>query len=308
MTPRWAIVVLSWNGREDTLACLASTRALDRDDVTVICVDNGSHDGSPDAVRAAFPDVELIENGRNLGFAGGNNVGIARARELGARWIVLLNNDATIAPDGIDGFERAARERPRAGVLAGKVLFAEPPDRVWFAGQRFNPTLGYSGRPRGYGKRDGPRYGEVVPVDRAVGALMAVSAAAIDAVGLMDDDLFAYVEDVDWCVRIRAAGYEAVLAPGARAWHRVSASGGGERLSTHPLYYGSRNTIVVCERHAPLGRVGTLLRRAVVAATFGLRAVSVSNRREALAAVRAGVADALAQRLGKRPSDRSVSL
>ncbi|HEX6651505.1 MAG TPA: glycosyltransferase family 2 protein [Thermoleophilaceae bacterium] len=302
MTPRWAIVVLSWNGRDDTIACLASTRRLTRDDVVVICVDNGSDDGSADAVRSAFPEVELIETGRNLGFAGGNNAGIARARELGASWIVLLNNDATIAPDAIDGFEQVAADRPGAGVLAGKVLFADPPDRIWFAGQRFNAALGYSGRPRGYGKPDGRRYDEVVAVDRAVGALMAVSSEAIDHVGVMDDRLFAYVEDVDWCLRMRAGGYGVVFAPGARAWHRVSASGGGEHVSTHPLYYGARNTIVVCERHAPLGRVGTLTRRAVVAATFGLRAVFVSNRRDALRAASSGVRDAIAGRLGKRPS------
>jgi GT2 family glycosyltransferase len=303
MTPRWVIVVLSWNGRDDTLACLASTRELDRGDVAVVCVDNGSDDGSADAVRSAFPEVELIETGRNLGFAGGNNVGIARARELGADWTVLLNNDATIGAGAIDAFERTAAGHPRAGVLAGKVLFAHPPDRIWFAGQRFNAKLGYSGRPRGYGKPDGPRYGEAVEVDRAVGALMAVSHEAIDAVGVMDEDLFAYVEDVDWCVRMRAAGYQVVLAPEARAWHRVSASGGGESVSTHPLYYGARNTIVVCERHAPLGTVGTVLRRLVVAATYILRAALVSNRLEALRAVRAGLGDARAGRLGKRPSD-----
>ena len=182
------------------------------------------------------------------------------------------------------------------------MLFAEPPDRIWFAGQRFNPRLGYSGRPRGYGRQDGPRFGEVIPVQRAVGALMAVSRPAVEAVGLMDEQLFAYVEDVEWSLRVRAAGYEVLFVPGARAWHRVSASGGGESISTHPLYYGARNTIVVCERHAPLGRGGTLVRRLTVAATFGLRAATLPNRREALRSVREGVRDAREGRLGMRPS------
>ena len=302
MTVRWSIVVLSWNGREDTLACLRSTRDIPRDDVPVICVDNGSDDGSAEAVQAEFPDVDLIENGRNLGFAGGNNVGIRRALELGADWVVLLNNDATLAPDAIDAFEHVAQLRPDAGILGGKVLFAEPPDRIWFAGQRFNPRLGYSGRPRGYGRRDAKRYDRVMPVQRTVGALMAVSREAIEAVGALDDELFAYVEDVEWCLRVRRAGYEVLLAPAARAWHRVSGSGGGASRSTHPVYYGARNTIVVCERHAPLGRAGTVMRRLVVAATFGLRAMTLQNRREALRAVRAGMRDAVAGRLGMRPS------
>ncbi len=152
---RWAIVVLSWNGREDTLACLSSLAGLDWPGIDVICVDNGSSDGSPEAVRADFPAVTVIENGSNLGFAGGNNVGIRAALERGADWVLLLNNDATLAPDAVRELDAVAGARPRAGVLGGKVLFAEPPHRVWFAGQRFNSALGYSGRPRGYGKPDG---------------------------------------------------------------------------------------------------------------------------------------------------------
>jgi len=301
MTSRWTIVVLSWNGRDDTLACLGSICRIPRDDIRVICVDNGSEDGSVEAVRREFPEVELIENGRNLGFAGGNNAGIRRALELGTDWVVLVNNDATLATDAIDALERVALRRPDAGILGGKLLFADPPDRIWFAGQRFNARLGYSGRPRGHGRRDGKRYDEVIPVQRAVGALMAISRGAMEEVGLLDEELFAYVEDVEWCMRVDEAGYEVLLVPGARAWHRVSRSGGGESVSTHPLYYGARNTIVVCERHAPLGRAGTLLRRLAVTATFGLRAVTRRNRREALRAVRAGVRDALAGRLGPRP-------
>jgi GT2 family glycosyltransferase len=297
----WWVVVLSWNGREDTLACLRSLAAADPRP-QVVCVDNGSTDGSAEAVRAEFPDVALIENGANLGFAGGNNVGIRHALERGAEWVVLLNNDAVLAPDAIGAFERAAREHPRAGVLGGKVLLDDPPDRVWFAGQRFNARLGYSGRPRGSGRRDRGRYERTIPVDRAVGALMAASREAISAAGMLDDQLFAYVEDVDWCLRVREAGFEVLLVPAVRAWHRVSSSGGGESVSTHPLYYGVRNTIVVCERHAPLGRVGTALRRLVVSASFGARALTRPNRNDAVRAVRAGVRDALAGRLGMRPS------
>jgi GT2 family glycosyltransferase len=296
----WWVVVLSWNGRDDTLACLRSLSADQRG--RTVCVDNGSADRTADAVRSEFPDVALIETGANLGFAGGNNAGIRHALEQGAEWVVLLNNDAVLAADAIEAFEAVAREHPRAGVLGGKVLFDDPPDRIWFAGQRFNARLGYSGRPRGFGKPDGPRYDDVVPVQRAVGALMAVSRPAIEAAGLMDEDLFAYVEDVDWCLRTREAGYEVLLAPGARAWHSVSSSGGGDTVSTHPLYYGARNTIVVCERHAPLGRAGTILRRLVIASTFGARAVTRSNRRAALRAVRDGVRDALRGTAGMRPS------
>jgi GT2 family glycosyltransferase len=299
----WYAVVLNWNGREDTLLCLASLTRVAHPDLGIVCVDNGSVDGSQQAVRERFPEVVLIEAGANLGYAGGNNLGLRHALEHGAGWVALVNNDATVAEDVIEGFERAARERPRAGMLAGKVYFADRPGTIWFAGQRVSELLGYSGRPRGYGRPDEPRYEAVCSTDRAVGALMAVSRKAIDAVGLLDEDLFAYVEDVDWALRVRRAGLEVVFAPEARAWHRVSASTGGEAASTHTLYYGVRNTVTVLERRRPLGAVGTGLRRLSILASFSLHALMRANRREALRAVRSGFADARRGRLGLRGAD-----
>ena len=304
--PAWQFVVLNWNGRDDTLSCLDSLQALDEGDVAVICVDNGSTDGSVQAIRAAFPQVELIEAGANLGYAGGNNLGMRRALEHGAEWVVLVNNDATVAPDVIGGFAAAARARPDAGLLAGTVLFADRADVIWFAGQRVNLGLGYSGRPRGYGQPLTAEFEQVVDTGRGVGALMAISRAALEQVGLFDEGLFAYVEDVDLSIRIRRAGLAVVVAPRARAWHRVSASTGGEAASTHTLYYGVRNMIVVTERHRPLGWWGTAARRTVIIGTFAAHAATRADRRAALAAVAAGVHDALRGRLGLRPSQVSA--
>jgi GT2 family glycosyltransferase len=297
----WHAIVLSWNGREDTLRCLESLSRVEHPGLGIVCVDNGSSDGSQQAVRERFPHVTLIEAGANLGYSGGNNLGIRHALEHGARWIALVNNDATVAPDFVAGFEAAARERPGAGILAGKVYFAARPSTIWFAGQRVSELLGYSGRPRGYGREDGPRYERVVATDRAVGALMAISREAIDAVGLLDDELFAYVEDVDWALRVRDAGFEVVFAPRARAWHGVSASTGGEKASTHTLYYGVRNTVTVLERRRPLGVAGTALRRASILATFSLHALTRADRRAAVRAVSSGFADARRRHLGPRP-------
>jgi GT2 family glycosyltransferase len=293
----WAVCVLNWNGREDTLRCLASLRDAPR----VIVADNGSSDGSVEAIRAAFPDVEVVENGANLGFSGGNNAAIRAALAGGAEWVVLLNNDAEAEPGLLAALQAAAERHPRAGVLAGKLLY--PDGRVQWAGQRVALLTGYSGRPRGHGRPDGFAYAVEGRTDRAVGALMAVSRAAIDAAGLLDEDLFAYVEDVDWSLRIREAGFECVFVPTARAVHRVSASTGGT-ASTHTVYYGVRNTIVVCERHRPLGPAGTAARRAAVLATFLAHAALVLRSHDAVAAVREGYRDALDRRLGERVNER----
>jgi hypothetical protein len=301
MSARWHAIVLNWNGREDTLSCLESLVRVPRDDLAVVCVDNASSDGSAQAVRERFPAVTLIEAPTNLGYSAGNNLGLRHALAAGARWMMLLNNDATVDPGVIEGFERAARARPRAGVLAGKLYYADRPQTIWFAGQRVSELLGYSGRPRGYGRADGPRYGDVRVTGRAAGALMAISREAAQAAGLLDEELFAYVEDVEWALRVRAADLEVVFAPDARAWHRVSASSGGEARSTATLYYGIRNTVAVLERHRPLGPTATALRRTSILATFALHALTRSNRGEALRAVRAGYADAGAGRVGPRP-------
>ncbi len=299
---RWAFVVLNWNGREDTLRCLASLRAV-RGDSAVVVADNGSTDGSVEAIRRAHPEVAVVENGANLGFSGGNNAGMHRALAGGADWVVLLNNDATLAPDALEALRAAAERHPEAGILAGKLLF--PDGRVQWAGQRVDLLTGYSGRPRGYGCPDAPELCVEGPVDRAVGALMAVSRPAIEAAGLLDEALFAYVEDVEWSLRIRAAGFACVFVPGARAFHALSASTGGA-ASTHTVYYGTRNTLVVAERHRPLGRLGTRLRRMSIVAAFGAHALLVLRSRAALRAVRAGYADARAGRLGPRPAAASA--
>jgi len=299
----WWIVVLNWNGREDTLACLASLRGLEDEPAGVVVVDNGSTDGTAAAVRGAFPEVELVETGANLGFAGGNNAGIRYALERGADWVVLLNNDATLRADALEALRRAAAAHPEAGALAGKLFFTDPPDLIWFAGQPYYPAIGYAGRPYGYRKRDAPRYRREREVGRAAGALMAVPRDVIEAVGAMDEDLFLYVEDVEWCLRIRAAGRTVRLVPDAVAWHLVSASSGGERASLHAMYYGVRNTIVVCERHRPLGRGLGWLRRAFVLVVFlGQALVLSEDRAGALRAVRDGWRDARAGRLGPRRS------
>ena len=293
----WAVCVLNWNGREDTLRCLAAL-AVVRGDFATVVADNGSSDGSVEAIRAAHPEVTVVENGANLGFSGGNNAAIRTALEGGAEWVVLLNNDTEPEPGMLDALQAAAARRPRAGVLAGKLLY--PDGRVQWAGQRVALLTGYSGRPRGHGRPDGFAYSIEGRTDRAVGALMAVSRAAIDRTGLLDEELFAYVEDVDWSLRIREAGFECLFVPGARAVHHVSASTGGASVSTHTVYYGTRNTLVVCERHRPLGRVNTAARRACVCGAFLAHAALVLRSPEACAAVAEGYSDALDGRLGER--------
>jgi GT2 family glycosyltransferase len=288
---RLVAVVLNWNGGDDTLRALESLGGLE-----TICVDNGSTDGSADEVERRFPGVELIRTGANLGFAGGNNVGIRRALERAAEWVLLLNNDAVAERGLAAALERAAARRPDAGMLACKVLFADG-ETVEYAGASFNALLGYSGRRGGWGERD--RFDEARDVDRADGAAMAVSRAAVERAGLLDEELFAYVEDVEWSLRIRRAGFAIVFVPDAKVRHKGSASTGGA-ASTANLYYDTRNTIAVVERHRPLPRWLRTLRRGVVVGAHLAQATRHPSRRAAFGAVIEGWRDARRPKLGRR--------
>ncbi len=282
-------VVLNWNGGDDTLAALRSL-----DGVESICVDNGSTDGSDVAVAEQLPQVELLRTGANLGFAGGNNVGIRRAIERGADWVLLLNNDATAEPGLADALAEALAARPDAGLLACTIL-NEDGVTVQYAGASFNARLGYSGRVATTAAA------KVHDVDRADGAALAVSKEAAERAGLLDETLFLYVEDVDWSLRIRRAGFAVVVVPQARVRHKGSTATGG-RASTANLYYDTRNTIVVAERHEPLPRGARGLRRSVIVGAHLAQALGHPARLEAASAVVAGWRDARAGRTGQRSS------
>jgi GT2 family glycosyltransferase len=291
-----AAVVLSWNRRDDTLACLRSLAA--EPDLRVIVVDNASTDGTVEAVRAEFPDAELIVNDANLGFSAGNNVGIRRALELGADWVLVLNNDVEVEARFLAALLDEAARRPDAAALSPKILLADPADVIWFAGASYDPRRGYNGRQRGYGERDDGRFDDVWETDRVCGAAMLVPRAVLERDGLFDEELFAYYEDTDWSLRAHGP---LLVVPSSRVHHRVSASSGGESSPT-TLYYGTRNALVVAERHAPLGQVATWRRRAVLLAAHTAQALRSSRRREALVAVRDGWSDFRAGRLGPRMS------
>jgi GT2 family glycosyltransferase len=285
-------VVLNWNGGDDTPRALASLGGIE-----AVCVDNGSTDGSDADVERRFPDVELLRTGANLGFAGGSNVGIARALERGADWVLLLNNDAVAERGLAEALARAAATRPDAGILACKVLFDDG-GAVMYAGASFNTALGYSGRRTGYGQPD--RFNDLRDVGRADGAAMAVSRRVLAAAGPLDERLFAYVEDVDLSLRARAAGFAVVFVPDAVVRHKGSASTGGS-TSTANLYYSARNTIAVAERHRPLPRGFNAGRRFVIIGTHLAQAASHPRRREAARAVLSGWRDARTGRGGPRP-------
>ena len=297
--PRVAVVVLNWNGREDTLACLESVAASEWTPSATIVVDNGSEQEIAGALAQRFTGALLVRNRENLGFAGGMNAGLARALELGADFTLLLNNDTVIDPAMLGILVEAAREHPDAGILSPLVLYRDAPGTICNAGLRFDPRRGYWGRPLGMGERDDGRLSGVREVDACSGTAMLVPSDAVREVGPLDEALYLHVEDVDWSLRMRAAGRRTYVVAGARLWHGVSRSTGGE-YSPLIAYYGTRNRFVVCARHAPLRGPRAALRHAELLFT---NLVHARRGRRPLANARAvlsGWRDYRRGRLGRR--------
>ncbi len=265
--PNVTVVVLSWNGWQDTVACVASCLRIDHPGLRVLVVDNGSTDGSEKILRERFPDVELLQTGENLGYAGGNNVGIRRALEQGADLVVLLNNDTEVDPGFVSALVEAARARPEAGMLCSKILLFDRPDVLWYAGASFHPLVGW-GRHRGHGQRDTGQYDRVEETDRPTGCALMVTRACCEKVGLLRDEYFCYAEDLEWGLRARDAGFSILYVPGSRVWHKVSRATGGSK-SVQSIRYHTRNLLACLDQHRPVPLLLRPLRwTAVIAAAM----------------------------------------
>lgn len=294
-----AIVILTWNGRDDTLACLdslARTSARPR----VIVVDNGSSDETSQAVAAAHPGVTVLRSERNLGFAEGNNLGIRCALDDGAARVMLLNNDTTVDAGFLEPLVAESDARPDAGGVSPLILYADPPGLIWYSGATFDPRKSHNGRHWRLGEPDGGKLERTYETGRVTGAAMLASRRVWERVGLLAADLFLYVEDTEWCVRAQQAGYRFYVVPRSRVWHKVSATI-GEEQSPGIAYYTVRNSLEVGRRHAGFGRLGGLRHEA---GTVASAVVHARRARRPLTNVRAvvdGWRDFRRGRLGPRP-------
>jgi GT2 family glycosyltransferase len=211
------IVVLAWNNYEDTAECLESLRQLTYPHYHVVLVDNGSTDGTPQRVRATFPEVIVLENGRNLGVPAGYNVGFRYALEHEADHVLMLNNDTTVAPTILE-YLVSATEEPDAGILAPVVFHYHDPCKVWSAGARyrwFPPAIVMENRlskpTNGYHK-----------LNYAIACGLLITRRAFEQVGLLDETYRFMWEDHDFSRRVRRYGLHILQVPEAKMWHKIS--------------------------------------------------------------------------------------
>jgi GT2 family glycosyltransferase len=253
---RLSVVVLNWNGLADTRAALASLSACRAPagwQVSLMMVDNGSTDGSVEAVRREFPAVEVVALPGNRRFAGGNNEGMKRALAAGADAIMLINNDIEAGGGLFDHLIGALERDPEAGAVAPLICFAEPRDVIWYAGGRCVPALGFAAH-RGLRDPDRAQYKHVEATGYLTGCCLLASRKAWLEVGPLDERYHIYAEDADWSLRARDAGFKLLFVPRARLWHKVSAASGAS--SPWKIYQRLRANLTLFSRHATgFGRI-----------------------------------------------------
>jgi GT2 family glycosyltransferase len=239
------ILILNWNGYRDTIDCVESCFRLSYPNFKILVVDNGSTDGSETVLRDRFPQVEIMQTGRNLGFAGGNNVGIRHAVENGADYVWLLNNDTVVAADSLTELVDAAAGS-RVGVVGSKIYYHDDPDTLWFAGGWINYKTSNCGH-IGQLEKDNAEHDVAREVDYITGCSLMISDEAIKCVGVMDERFFLLFEEVDWNVRVREHGYKIVYVPTSIIWHKISRSLG--EYSQMYYYYMFRNSLLFLFKH-----------------------------------------------------------
>ncbi|MDG2307464.1 MAG: glycosyltransferase family 2 protein [Candidatus Binatia bacterium] len=246
--PSVAVVVLDWNGGEETLACLEAVRASVGTSPRIVLVDNASIRPVLAEVADRFPEIEVVRNDRNLGYAGGNNVGLRLALEGGASFVLVLNNDAEVRPDALREFVAAASQDENIGAVGARILRHDEPARLWMAWGEVTYRQSLV-RLVGQGAPDGPPYEDQRDVPWVSGCAVLFTRAGLERVGLFDEDYFAYHEEVDWCARARESGLRVVFAPQAVVTHRGEGSSGGGRYVSRKQYLAARNMVRFVRRH-----------------------------------------------------------
>lgn len=244
------IIILNWNGKKDTLECLASVRNIHYPHFKTLVVDNGSTDNSVEAIKEQFPEVTVIATGENLGFAGGNNVGIRAALQDGADSILLLNNDTIVDPEILSAFSHSLQKHAHLGILGAKIYLYDERNKLDHLGGNWNSQKGCFDLIGNRAIDDGQSWEEMQEMDYACGCALFVKREVFEAIGLLEPKFFLIWEESDFCLRARRKGFLTMSCPSAKVWHKVSVSFVGGK--PHSTYFWWRNRLLWMERNCSL--------------------------------------------------------
>ena len=296
-----AAVVANWNGGAENLECVASLIADGIAPADVVFVDNGSGDGSLELVERRFPAITRIANRENAGFGEASNQGARAALERGADAVFFVNNDVVLPRGTLERLVRALESDADLGIVGPRVLYKNDPSRVWCAGgmltwrQNLSTLLGHK-------ELDGPRWRENRAVDYVAGCALLARRSVLERIGFFDAQYFAYMEDVDFCLRAKEAGFGVRLIGDAHALHSAStATGGG--YNPRRKYMMGVNSIWFLKRHAHAAQWMRFIAYDVLSLPFlWLTGLFVGRSRSVLAKA-VGIVDGLR---GKRVTAESI--
>jgi GT2 family glycosyltransferase len=266
-----AAVLVNYNGSADTVECLHSLKQQTNVNCDFIVVDNASPNDTPERITQAHPDAHMLNMERNLGFSGGNNVGIRYALARGYNYIFLVNNDTIVEQDCLSHLVDCAVSDKNAGIVAPAMYHYPLQGSPWFTGSRISMTKGTVE----HEMTDLKALGIVDPftVPWITGCAMLIPRAILDELGSFDERFFCYYEDVDLSLRFREAGHSLIICPRAILYHKVSSAVGTESL--FQVYYSIRNSMLFFSKHTrePLRPIllSRLTRRAILPALKELR-------------------------------------
>lgn len=245
--PKVAIIVLNWNGLNDTLECVESLKRSTYTNYEIIVTDNGSTDKSLEILKQRHSDLKYIDNKANLGYAEGNNRAIQYALSKGFDHLFILNNDTTISSNCIEELANAAKYLPTGSVLGCQVRYYDRPDIIWDFGSYWDEK---KLKLKEIGRNQSPEeWSRIEPVDKIIGCAMYIPAETIRKVGFFDERFFLNYEETDWCFRAKHAGINIYSIPKALVFHKISAS---FTSTVQGAYYLSRNRLLWIEKNFPI--------------------------------------------------------
>lgn len=243
--PLVGCVIVNWNGWRDTIQCLNALRALEYSALFTVVVDNGSTDDSVERIGGAYPEICLLQTGHNLGFAGGNNVGIRTAMQHGVQYVWLLNNDTQPGSGALRELVSAAETDFQLGAVGSVLLYAANPQTIQaWGGGWINRWTGYCSHATSYPKSSRR-------LDFLTAASMLVRRKALEDIGLLDDRYFLYWEDAELCFRLRNNGWNLGVASNAVVLHNVNASASKSATPIERYYTCSAIRFLAQYAHVP---------------------------------------------------------